>query len=230
MLEQLKIDVCQANLKLVEYGLVIDTWGNVSGIDRPSGLVVIKPSGVAYDTMKPPDMVVVELASGKVVEGSCKPSSDTPTHLELYRSFPHIGGVAHTHSLFATVWAQAQRDIPALGTTHADYFHGDIPCTKLLTPQQVATDYEANTGKVIVDRFAGTDPMSMQAVLVAAHGPFTWGKSPADAAHCAKTLELLAQMASQTLAISPGVKSISQTLLDKHFFRKHGPNAYYGQK
>lgn len=230
MLEQLKIEVCQANLKLVEYGLVIDTWGNVSGIDRAEGLVVIKPSGVDYARMKPSDMVVLELGSGKVVEGSYKPSSDTPTHLELYRSFAQVGGVAHTHSMFATVWAQAQRDIPALGTTHADYFHGDIPCTRPLTPQQIAADYEANTGKVIVERFAQTNPMDMTAVLVAAHGPFTWGKSPADSAHSARILELLAQMAYQTLSVSPGVKSIPQTLLDKHFFRKHGPGAYYGQK
>jgi L-ribulose-5-phosphate 4-epimerase len=229
MLEQLKDQVCRANLALVAQGLVIHTWGNVSGIDRQAGLMVIKPSGAPYETMTPGQMSVVSLADGKLVEG-LKPSSDAPTHLELYRAFAAIGGVAHTHSKFATVWAQARRDIPALGTTHADYFHGPIPCTRELTPAEIAGPYEANTGKVILDRLAGTDPLNMPAVLVAAHGPFTWGTSPADCVHNAVVLEYLAQMAIATLQINPQIQPIPQALLDRHFFRKHGPGAYYGQK
>ena len=228
MLDQLKRTVFEANLRLVKEGLVIDTWGNVSGIDRPTGMVVIKPSGVRYETMRPEDMAVVSLPDGRHVEG-LKPSSDTPTHLELYRSFGQIGGVAHTHSTFATVWAQARRDIPALGTTHADYFHGDIPCTRLMTPQEIAADYEANTGKVIAQRFAGLEPMHVPAVLVAAHGPFTWGADADAAVQNAVILEHLAHMAWQTLGINAAAGSISRQLLDKHFFRKHGPKAYYGQ-
>ena len=231
MLEQLKKDVLEANLKLVEYGLVIDTWGNVSGIDRAAGLVVIKPSGVAYDTMRASDMTVVSLDDGKIVEGKYKPSSDTPTHLELYRSFPTLGGVAHTHSLYATAFAQARRGLPSLGTTHADYFYGEVPCTKMMTAEQIGTDYEANTGKVIVQRFKKLDPEHMTAVLVAAHGPFTWGKSPMESVQSARILEHLAELAFATgsVAHSPLVR-IPRALLDKHYLRKHGPSAYYGQK
>jgi L-ribulose-5-phosphate 4-epimerase len=232
MLEKLKVEVCQANLDLVRKGLVIETWGNASGIDRERGLVVIKPSGVPYDGMKPQHMVVVSLADGKIVEGNLKPSSDTPTHLVLYRAFPKIGGVVHTHSLFATAWAQAQRGLPSYGTTQADYWYGDVPCTRLLKPAEIKNNYEANTGKVIVETFRKLkfDPLHHPAVLVASHGPFTWGTDVADAVHNAGVLEFIAQLASETLKINPKLKPMQSALLDKHFLRKHGANAYYGQK
>jgi L-ribulose-5-phosphate 4-epimerase len=229
MLDALKKAVCRANLELVKEGLVIQTWGNASGIDRARGLVVIKPSGVPYGGMKPAQMAVVTLDTGKLVEGNYKPSSDTATHLELYRAFAGIGGIVHTHSLHATAWAQACRGIPALGTTHADYFHGEIPCARELTPREIKTDYELNTGKVIVERFKGMDPMRHPAVLVASHGPFTWGEDVGDAAHNAAVLEFVARLASETLSIHPEIRSMPAALLDKHFFRKHGPGAYYGQ-
>jgi len=231
MLEQLKAQVCQANLDLVAKGLVIETWGNASGLDRARGLMVIKPSGVPYDGMKPQHMVVVSLADGKVVEGNLKPSSDTATHLVLYRAFPGIGGVVHTHSLFATAWAQAQRGLPSYGTTQADYWYGDVPCTRLLKPAEIKNDYEANTGEVIVETFKKLkfDPLQHPAVLVASHGPFTWGKDVADAVHNAGVLEFVCRLASETLKISPQLKPMQPVLLDKHFLRKHGANAYYGQ-
>ena len=232
MLEKLKAQVCQANLDLVAKGLVIESWGNASGIDRERGLVVIKPSGVPYDGMLPKHMVVVSLADGKVVEGNLKPSSDTATHLVLYRAFPKIGGVVHTHSLFATAWSQAQRGLPSYGTTQADYWYGDVPCTRLLKPTEIKNDYEANTGEVIVETFKKLkfDPLQHPAVLVASHGPFTWGKDVANAVHNAGVLEFIAQLASETLKINPKLKPMQSVLLDKHFLRKHGANAYYGQK
>lgn len=230
MLNQLKAEVCQANLDLVDEGLVIQTWGNVSGIDRARGLVVIKPSGVPYAGMKPRHMVVVSLETGQVVEGDLKPSSDTPTHLVLYRAFPKIGGVVHTHSLYATTWAQARKGIPSYGTTQADYWYGEVPCTRLLTPREIKADYEANTGHVIVERFRKLDPLRHPAVLVASHGPFTWGKDAHDAVHNAVVLEFVARLASETLRINPKAKPMQSVLLDKHFLRKHGPGAYYGQK
>jgi L-ribulose-5-phosphate 4-epimerase len=232
MLEQLKAQVCQANLGLVAKGLVIETWGNASGLDRARGLMVIKPSGVPYDGMKAKHMVVVSLADGKVVEGNLKPSSDTATHLVLYRAFPGIGGVVHTHSLFATAWAQAQRGLPSYGTTQADYWYGDVPCTRLLKPAEIKNDYEANTGEVIVETFRKLkfDPLQHPAVLVASHGPFTWGKDVADAVHNAGVLEFVCRLASETLKLSPQLKPMQPVLLDKHFLRKHGANAYYGQK
>jgi len=219
-------------LKLVAEGLVIQTWGNASGIDRARGLVVIKPSGVPYDRMKPKHMVVVSLADGKVVDGNLKPSSDTATHLELYRKFKEIGGVVHTHSLYATAWAQACSGIPSFGTTQADYWYGDVPCTRLLKPAEIKKNYEANTGEVIVETFKKLkfDPQQHPAVLVASHGPFTWGKDVADAVHNAGVLEFIAQLASETLKINPKLKPMQSVLLDKHFLRKHGPGAYYGQK
>ena len=232
MLEKLKSEVCQANLDLVRKGLVIETWGNASGVDRERGVMVIKPSGVTYDGMMPKHMVVVSLADGKVVDGNLKPSSDTETHLILYRAFPKIGGVVHTHSLFATAWAQAQRGLPSYGTTQADYWYGDVPCTRLLKPAEIKNDYEANTGKVIVATFKQLkfDPLQHPAVLVASHGPFTWGKDVADAVHNAGVLEFIARLASETLKINPKIKPMQAHLLDKHFLRKHGANAYYGQK
>ena len=232
MLEKLKAEVCRANLDLVRKGLVIETWGNASGVDHARGLMVIKPSGVPYDGMMPKHMVVVSLATGKVVDGQLKPSSDTDTHLVLYRAFPQIGGVVHTHSLFATAWAQAQRGLPSYGTTQADYWYGDVPCTRLLKPDEIEKDYEANTGEVIVETFKKLkfDPMHHPAVLVASHGPFTWGKDVADAVHNAGVLEFIAQLASETLKINPKLKPMQSVLLDKHFLRKHGANAYYGQK
>ena len=230
MLRELKTEVCQANLDLVAAGLVIQTFGNVSGIDRGRGLVVIKPSGVPYDGMKPEHMVVVSLETGKVVEGRLKPSSDTPTHLVLYRAFPQIGGVVHTHSLHATAWAQAQTGIPAFGTTHADYWNGEVPCTRLLSPKEIKTDYEANTGHVIVERFTRLDPMQHPAVLVASHGPFTWGADTHDAVHHAVVLEFVARLASETLRLRPETPPMPTMLLDRHFLRKHGSGAYYGQK
>ena len=229
MLEQLKEKVCQANLELVRLGLVIFTWGNVSGIDRERGLVVIKPSGVDYEGMTPDDMVVVDLASGSVVEGELNPSSDTPTHLVLYRAFPNIGGVVHTHSTYATAWAQAGRDIPNLGTTHADCFHGDIPCTEAMREEEVREDYELETGKVIVRRFEGINPDHTPGVLVRNHGPFSWGVSPEGAVHNAKVMEQCARMAFITLSVNPGA-TMNPLLTEKHYSRKHGPGAYYGQK
>ncbi len=229
MLEQLKQDVCKANLNLVAEGLVIQSWGNASGVDRERGLMVIKPSGVSYDGMKPEHMVVVSLADGKVVDSHLKPSSDTPTHLVLYRTFREIGGVVHTHSLYATAWAQAQRKIPSFGTTQADYWHGEVPCTRLLTPDEIKNDYEANTGRVIVETFRKKNPLQHPAVLVARHGPFTWGKDVQDAVHNASVLEFVARLATETLRIAPKTKPIPSVLLDKHFLRKHGPKAYYGQ-
>jgi L-ribulose-5-phosphate 4-epimerase len=229
MLEQLKKAVCAANLDLVKEGLVIHTWGNASGIDRPRGLVVIKPSGVSYSGMKPKHMVVVSLATGKVVEGDLRPSSDTATHLVLYRAFKHIGGVVHSHSLYATAWAQARKDIPALGTTQADYWHGAVPCTRPLTPKEIKSDYETNTGQVIAERFKKLDTLHHPAVIVSNHGPFAWGRDVFDAVHNAVVLEFVARLASETLRINPKAASMHQTLLDKHFFRKHGPAASYGQ-
>lgn len=230
MLEQLKAAVCRANLDLVAEGLVIQTWGNVSGVDRATGRMVIKPSGVPYAVMKPAHMVVVSLETGKVVEGTANPSSDTPTHLVLYRAFKEIGGIVHTHSLFGTVWAQARREIPALGTTHADYFNGPIPCTRLMKPAEIKKDYEANTGEVIVERFAKLDPLERPGVLVASHAPFAWGRTVKDAVHNAVVLEQVARMASETFRLNPGVKPMQAVLLEKHYSRKHGPGAYYGQR
>jgi L-ribulose-5-phosphate 4-epimerase len=230
MLEELKKTVCETNLQLVREGLVIQTFGNVSGVDRASGNLVIKPSGVSYDMMKPKHMVVVSLETGKVVEGKLRPSSDTPTHRVLYNAFKAIGGVVHTHSFAATVWAQARREIPALGTTHADYFHGPVPVTRLLTAQEIRTDYETNTGHVVVERFRNLDPRELPAVLVASHGPFVWGRSPGEAVHNAVALEYCARLASETLRLRPGSKPMPTPLLDKHFLRKHGTQAYYGQK
>jgi L-ribulose-5-phosphate 4-epimerase len=230
MLEKLKAKVCRANLDLLTKGLVIETWGNASGIDRARGLVVIKPSGVAYDGMKPKHMIVVSLVDGKVVEGNLKPSSDTPTHLVLYRAFKEIGGVVHTHSLYATAWAQACKDLPAYGTTQADYWHGAVPCTRKLKPAEIRNDYEANTGDVIVETFRKANPLQHPAVLVANHGPFTWGRDVADAVHNAGVLEFVARLASETLRINPRTQPVQPVLLSKHFLRKHGANAYYGQK
>ena len=230
MLENLKKQVCEANLMLVSEGLVVHTFGNVSGVDRKSGMMVIKPSGVSYDTLAAEQMVVVSLADGRVAEGKLRPSSDTPTHLELYRAYAQIGGVVHTHSPFATAWAQAGRDLPAYGTTHADYFHGPVPCTRPLRDAEIQGEYEANTGKVIIERLAGIDPLNMPAILVCGHGPFTWGATAADAVHNAAMLEYLAGMAAQTERLNPSAMPVTQELLDKHFFRKHGPGKYYGQK
>ncbi len=230
MLEQLKIAVCQANLKLVAEGLVIQTWGNVSGVDREGGFLVIKPSGVPYAEMRPEQMVVLSLQSGEKVEGDLSPSSDTPTHLILARQWPHIGGIVHTHSLYATAWAQAKLDIPALGTTHADYFYGAIPCTRAMRPAEIASDYEANTGEVIIERFQNLDATQFPGVLVASHAPFAWGKTPDKAVENAVVLENIAHLASETLRIRADVESMQCELLDKHFLRKHGPGAYYGQK
>jgi L-ribulose-5-phosphate 4-epimerase len=224
----LREEVLEANLELVRRGLVLYTFGNASGIDRTQGLVAIKPSGVPYESMKPSDIVVVDL-DGETVEGKLRPSSDLATHLILYRAFQEIGGVVHTHSRNATVWAQAARPIPCLGTTHADYFHGSVPITEPLRGSEIEEAYEANTGHAIVRRFQGIDPLEMPAVLVAGHAPFTWGTSPMKAAHHAVVLEEIAQTALHTLAVDPGAAPISQALLDKHFFRKHGANAYYGQ-
>ncbi|MCC6699842.1 MAG: L-ribulose-5-phosphate 4-epimerase [Candidatus Hydrogenedentes bacterium] len=228
MLEHLKTDVLAANLALVREGLVLMTWGNASAIDRASGHVIIKPSGVAYDAMKAEDMVVVDLEGNKV-EGKLNPSVDTPTHLALYLAFPDIGGVVHTHSHYATCWAQACRPIPCFGTTHADYFHGDVPVTDRMTAMEVREAYEANIGEVIIRCFRNRDPLSCPAVLVANHAPFTWGKSVAAAVENAFVLEEVARMALHTVALSPTQLAIEDHLLDKHFLRKHGNNAYYGQ-
>ena len=228
MLEDLKQKVFQANLDLVKHGLVIFTWGNVSGIDRESGLVVIKPSGVDYDTMKVSDMVVVDL-DGNVVEGDLRPSSDTPTHLALYKAFPEIGGVVHTHSTYATAWAQAGIDLPNIGTTHADYFHQAIPCTADMTEAEVKGEYELETGNVIIERFKGMNPVHTPGVLVKNHGPFAWGKDPHDAVHNAVVMEQVAKMASIAYSVNPNL-TMNPLLIEKHINRKHGPNAYYGQK
>ena len=228
MHEQLKQWVWKANLDLSKHGLVVFTWGNVSGIDRAAGIVAIKPSGVSYDELVPEQIVLLDL-QGSVIEGDLRPSSDTPTHLELYRCFEGIGGVCHTHSTCATMWAQAQCEIPCFGTTHADHFYGPVPVTDTMTPAEIQQDYEANTGVVIVRRFADLDPMQMPAVLVAHHGPFTWGQDPLASVKNAVVLEEVAKMASGTLQINPQQKPISPALLDKHYLRKHGEGAYYGQ-
>lgn len=229
MLEEWKERVWRANLELPKRGLVTFTWGNVSGVDRERGLVVIKPSGVEYDGMTPEDMVVVSLATGERVEGRWKPSSDTPTHLELYRSFPNIGGVVHTHSRWATSFAQAGRGIPAYGTTHGDYFYGEIPCTRKMRPEEIAGAYERETGRVIVETFRDRSPDDVPAVLVRSHGPFVWGTDPQNAVHNAVVLEELAFMAFHTAALNPQTGPMQQELLDKHYLRKHGTGAYYGQ-
>jgi len=228
MLEELKRRVLEANLLLPKYGLVTFTWGNVSGIDRDSGLVVIKPSGVSYDDMTVDDMVVVDL-DGKIVEGKLKPSSDTPTHLELYKVFLHVGGVVHTHSRWATSFAQAGKPIVATGTTHADYFYGEVPCTRLLTPKEISRDYETETGKVIVETFKNLDPDKIPAVLFRCHGPFCWGKTPEKAVETAMVLEEVAFIQFHAIMLDMDLPSMQKELLDKHFLRKHGKNAYYGQ-
>lgn len=228
MLEQLKKQVLEANLLLPKYGLVTFTWGNVSGIDRESGLVVIKPSGVPYEGMTEEDMVVVNL-DGKRVEGKWKPSSDTPTHVELYKAFPALGGIVHTHSRWATTFAQAGLDIPAMGTTHGDYFYGDIPCTRKMTPQEIAGEYEKETGRVIIETFAGKSPADIPGVTVHSHGPFAWGRDAMDAVHNAIVMEEVAFMDWHAMMINPAAGRMQQELLDKHYLRKHGKNAYYGQ-
>ena len=229
MLEDLRKSVCEANLALAESGLVVETFGNVSGIDRAAGAVVIKPSGLPYAEMKPKHMVVVSCRDGTVIEGDLRPSSDTPTHLVLYAAFDAAGSVVHTHSLYATAWAQARREIPVWGTTHADDFHGPVPVTRGLRPDEIEPDYEGATGRVIVERFAGLDPAAVPAVLVANHGPFVWGPAPASAVHNARILEYVARLASETVRVEPYPPVIDRALLDKHFLRKHGPGSYYGQ-
>ena len=228
MLEELKKEVYEANMELPKRGLITYTWGNVSGIDRESGLFVIKPSGVDYDKLSPEDMVVMDL-NGNRVEGTMNPSSDTPTHIELYKAFPEIGGVVHTHSTYATAWAQAGCDIPNIGTTHADYFHDAIPCTADMTEAEVKGAYELETGNVIVKRFEGLNPVHTPGVLVKNHGPFSWGKDAYDAVHNAVVMEQVAKMASIAYAVNPNL-TMNPLLIEKHFSRKHGPNAYYGQK
>jgi L-ribulose-5-phosphate 4-epimerase len=228
MYEQLKKAVCLANIKLQLQKLVICNWGNVSGIDRAAGVIAIKPSGVPYNDLTPEKMVIINL-DGTKIEGDLNPSSDTPTHMELYRHFQEIGGVVHTHSRWATIWAQTGKAIPALGTTHADYFYGAIPCTRKMTTAEIEGSYEAETGAVIVGTFAGKNPNFIPGVLVNNHGPFAWGKDAAEAVHNAVVLEEVAMMASQTVSLNPGITPIDQVLLDKHFLRKHGANAYYGQ-
>jgi L-ribulose-5-phosphate 4-epimerase len=229
MLETLKKEVYEANMALVKHDLIVFTWGNVSGIDREKGLFVIKPSGVEYDKLTPEDMVVVDL-EGNVVEGKYKPSSDTPTHLELYKAFPTLGGVTHTHSLYATSFAQAGRGLLPLGTTHADYFYGEIPCTRAMTPAEIQGEYEKETGTVIIETFRNIDPMAIPAVLVKSHGPFAWGKDAAEAVHNAVVLEEIAFMNCHAMALNPQIGPMQQELLDKHYLRKHGANAYYGQR
>lgn len=229
MLKELKEQVYEANMLLPKHGLVTFTWGNASGIDRGRGLVVIKPSGVDYDKLTPEDMVVVELESGKRVEGTLNPSSDTPTHLVLYRAFGNIGGVVHTHSRWATVFSQAGRSIPPLGTTHADYFYGDIPCTRRMTPSEIGGEYELETGSVIAETFKGKSPDDIPAVLVHSHGPFTWGTDPNNAVHNAVVLEELAFMAWHNLMMAPDIPPMQRELMDRHYLRKHGAGAYYGQ-
>jgi L-ribulose-5-phosphate 4-epimerase len=227
MLEKLKNIVFRANLDLVENGLVIHTWGNVSGMDKKSGLIVIKPSGVKYNSMKPSDMVVIDKA-GNVVEGNYKPSTDAPTHLLLYKAYGSLGGVVHTHSSYATAWAQAGRSIPPFGTTHADHFYGEVPCTRLMTKKETEIDYETNTGKIIIEKMEGLDPMTIPSVLVNGHGPFCWGADPENAVYNAIALEEIAKLAFYTVLLGKS-EPISQFLLDKHFKRKHGNDAYYGQ-
>lgn len=229
MLKKLKEQVFQANLLLPKHGLVTFTWGNVSGIDREKGLVVIKPSGVPYETMKRDNMVVLELESGKVVDGELKPSSDTPTHLELYKAFPNIGGIVHTHSRWATSFAQAGRGIAALGTTHGDYFYGEIPCTRKMTEAEIQAEYEKETGTVIIETFKDKNPDAIPGVVVYSHGPFAWGKDAMDAVHNAVVMEEVAFMNIQTMMLNPDIQPMQQELLDKHYLRKHGANAYYGQ-
>ena len=231
MLESLKATVFEANMLLPKYGLVAFTWGNASGIDRDKGLVVIKPSGVEYETMTMDQMVVVDLYTGAVVEGNLRPSSDTPTHLELYRNWQDIGGIIHTHSRHATAFAQAEKEIPCYGTTHADYFHGAVPLTRMLTPDEIKSDYELETGKVIIECFkAGhIDPIATPAVIVRKHGPFAFGKDPIKAAENAAVLEVVAEMAMMTTGINAGVAPAPQSIIDKHYLRKHGKDAYYGQ-
>ena len=229
MLEALRKTVLQANLELVERGLVIDTFGNCSAIARDQGVVAIKPSGVPYDTMRPEDIVLTNL-DGAIVEGTLRPSSDLPTHLVLYRAFPQIGGIVHTHSSNATAWAQACREIPCLGTTHADYFRGAVPVTPHLQGEEIETEYEANTGQVIVRRFEQLDPLHMPAVLVAGHAPFCWGRTVEEAVHVAVMLEQVAWLASSSLMLNPDVRPLADAVRDKHFLRKHGPSAYYGQE
>lgn len=230
MLEELKREVFEENLELVEKKLVIYTWGNVSGIDRESKIFAIKPSGVDYDIMKSDDMVLIDL-EGKKIEGKYKPSSDTPTHIELYKAFPEIGAIVHTHSSYATSWAQARKDIPAFGTTHADYFYGDIPCARALTKEEIENDYEKNTGLVIIETLKerNINPMDIPGIIIASHGPFAWGKDSRQAVYNAVVLEELSKMAYRTIQINPNIKSVEKYLLDKHYFRKHGKNAYYGQ-
>ena len=229
MLEPLKERVFRANLLLPKHGLVTFTWGNVSGVDREHGLMVIKPSGISYEVMKAEDMVVVDQETGKVAEGTLQPSSDTPTHLELYKAFLNIGGIVHTHSRWATSFAQAGRGILPLGTTHADYFHGEIPCTRKMTEAEIRGEYENETGRVIKETFQGKDPDAIPAVLVHSHGPFAWGLDPMGAVHNAVVLEEVAFMNFHTLMLEPGIPPMQQELLDKHYLRKHGANAYYGQ-
>lgn len=230
MLEQLKKEVFEANLLLPKYNLVTFTWGNVSGVDREKNLMVIKPSGVEYDTMKPWDMVVVDLKTGKKVEGDLNPSSDTDTHVALYNAFPNIKGIVHTHSRWATVFAQNGKGIPALGTTHGDYFYGEIPCTRKMTPEEIGGKYELETGNVIIETFKDKSPDDIPSVLVHSHGPFCWGTDPMNAVHNAVVLEELAFMAWHNLMMNPDIPPMQQELLDKHYLRKHGANAYYGQK
>ena len=231
MLEELKRTVCEANLLLPRHGLVTFTWGNVSGVDREGGLMVIKPSGVEYENMGPEDMVVIRLSDGERVEGRCKPSSDTDTHLALYRAFPGLGGIVHTHSRWATSFAQAGRDVPALGTTQGDYFYGDITCTRRMTPEEIGGQYELETGNVIVETFRTRriDPDQVPAALVCSHGPFAWGTDPLNAVHNAVVLEEVAFMAFHAMALNPDLPPMQRELLDKHYLRKHGPGAYYGQ-
>lgn len=228
MLESLKQKVYEANMELPKRGLITYTWGNVSGIDRETGYFVIKPSGVDYDLLKPEDMVVMDLEGNKI-EGHLNPSSDTPTHIELYKAYPEIGGVVHTHSPWATSWAQADRYIPCYGTTHADYFYGDIPCARLLTENEIEENYEKNTGLVIVETIGDENPLFVPGILCSNHGPFTWGKDAHDAVHNAVVLEEVAKMASCTESINKSSSKAPQSMQDKHFMRKHGPNAYYGQ-
>ena len=228
MLEQLKREVYEANMALPGYGLVTFTWGNVSGIDREKGLFVIKPSGVEYENLKPELMVVMDM-KGERIEGDLKPSSDTPTHLALYKAFTEIGGIVHTHSTWATIFAQAGEPIPAYGTTHADYFYGGIPCTRLMTDDEIGGEYECETGAVIIEAFSGKNPMDVPAALVYSHGPFSWGRDAAEAVHNAVVLETVAEMAFMTKVQNPRTEPMQQALLDRHFLRKHGKDAYYGQ-
>jgi len=230
MYKKLKEEVLKANLLLPKYGLVVFTCGNVSAVDREKGIIAIKPSGVEYDDMQADDIVIVDIATGEVLDGKLKPSSDTPTHLELYRKFPNIGGIVHTHSRWATIFAQAKHPIKAYGTTHADYFYGAIPCTRLLSEAEIKGEYELNTGKVIVETFKDIDPDFVPGVVVASHGPFAWGKSALDAVHNAVVMEEVAMMSWHAKIENSSLESMDQNLLDKHFLRKHGKNAYYGQK